>query len=63
MPIQRFKCRNKDCEHEHRDIVKMDTNTKSCPKCNSECYRMIGSFNFHLKGGGWFKDGYTKPKK
>jgi len=34
-----------------------------CPKCLKETYMMVlGSFSFSLKGGGWYKDGYTKGK-
>ena len=63
MPIFKFKCRNEKCEHIEREIVKFGVETIKCPKCGTEAYRMIGSFNFQLKGGGWFKDGYTKKEK
>jgi putative FmdB family regulatory protein len=34
-----------------------------CPFCNKETLRrVITASKFHLKGGGWEKDGYNKPE-
>lgn len=57
-----FKCKNKECNHVEEEIVKWDVEEIECPKCKSNMYKTLTSFNFELKGGGWFKDGYTKNK-
>jgi putative FmdB family regulatory protein len=31
-----------------------------CPECNTRCGRIMDTSSFQLKGGGWYKDGYTK---
>lgn len=60
--MHNFKCKNDKCNHKEEDqIVKWDTETIECPKCKAQMYKVLGGFNFNLKGGGWFKDGYTKP--
>ena len=62
MPMHNFKCTNKKCNHQEEEIVKWDTEEIDCPKCKSKMYKLLGGFNFALKGGGWYKDGYTKKK-
>lgn len=63
MPMHNFKCRNEECNHvEEGMIVNWDVEEIECPKCKSLMFKLLRSFNFELKGGGWFKDGYTKPK-
>ena len=63
MPLHTFKCYDKECEHSEMDIIKVDEENPPCAKCGGKTYRTLGSFNFQLKGGGWYKDGYTKPRK
>ena len=31
----------------------------SCPDCNKSMRRLISTSGFILKGGGWYKDGYS----
>jgi len=31
-----------------------------CPKCGDTADRVISQTSFTLKGGGWYKDGYSK---
>jgi len=35
---------------------------KRCKVCRCKCERKINATGFILKGGGWFKDGYTSKK-
>ena len=36
----------------------------TCPECEKETMkRQVGLSSFQLKGGGWYKDGYTKKPK
>ena len=31
--------------------------------CGGSCKKLVSKGFFSLKGGGWYKDGYIKPKK
>ncbi|MBL8976577.1 MAG: zinc ribbon domain-containing protein, partial [Myxococcales bacterium] len=33
-----------------------------CEKCNGTLERAVTAAAFHLKGGGWYKDGYASAK-
>ena len=70
MPIYEWCCPTCGCEEEtFQDI---NDPAPLCPMC---CYnpdkqgkdermkRKISKSSFVLKGGGWFKDGYSKKKK
>lgn len=64
MPIYRCKCKSCGFEKElilsrkERDLYK---DTTRCPKCNKNEYSFVmGITSFKLKGGGWYKDGYSK---
>jgi putative FmdB family regulatory protein len=61
MPIYEYKCG--DCGHVHEVITTLaerDT-PPPCPECKSgEVRRLISRSSFALKGGGWYKDGYSK---
>lgn len=57
-----YKCRC--CEHqfEAEQSIK-DEPLKMCPVCLVHALdRLVSSASFVLKGSGWFKDGYDKPK-
>lgn len=58
MPTYEYIC--KECENQWEAEQKIsDEPIKECPKCKKEtAKRCISNTNFHLKGGGWFKDGY-----
>ena len=63
MPIYEYSCA--DCEHTFELVQKMtDPAPESCPGCGgSNVGKMMSSGAFHLKGGGWYSDGYSKDKK
>ena len=60
MPIFEFQCT--ECDAISEEIVSFKIADKLltiiCPFCNGISNRMISLSSFHLKGGGWFKDGY-----
>jgi|TARA_Y100000310_G_scaffold58705_1_gene54038 putative FmdB family regulatory protein len=70
MPIYEWHCTN--CGTEKETLQSMNDPAPLCPKC---CYnpdrqgkhermkKKISKSGFKLKGGGWFKDGYSKPQK
>jgi putative FmdB family regulatory protein len=61
MPIYTFRCK---CGYED-DILtdSSDTDLRMCSKCRCGMKRTFSKgSSFKLKGGGWYKDGYDKPK-
>ena len=60
MPIYDFKC--KSCEHTFEVLQKYSDDNPPCEECGKDTERLISKTSFILKGGGWYKDGYSKPK-
>jgi putative FmdB family regulatory protein len=63
MPIFEQRCRK--CGHQFEVLVSHSERNKiqPCRKCgHGQTVRVIGRSSFSLKGGGWYKDGYTKEK-
>jgi putative FmdB family regulatory protein len=63
MPTYEYQC--KACDHEfERDQRISDPPIKTCPRCKArQVKRLISRTSFHLKGGGWYSDLYSKPGK
>jgi len=69
MPMYTFKCPK--CNKVKEVLQKMDDSPPVCVDCSIVLPRytiemerqFTGSGGFKLKGGGWFKDGYTKLEK
>jgi len=60
VPLFDFGCTA--CGNKEEQIVKKWSLPVFCSNCGEQMQRKIGRTNFKLKGGGWFKDGYQKPK-
>ena len=62
MPIYEYYCGK--CAEKLEVIQKIsDKPLEICPRCEHESLKKIASMSaFHLKGGGWFKDGYGKSE-
>ncbi len=62
MPIYEYICEN--CRNELEVIQKFsDDPLTLCPSCNQESLsKKTSAPAFHLKGGGWYKDGYSADK-
>ncbi len=59
MPVYEYECR--ECGKVHEVWQSMnDAPLASCPDCSGEVYKIISQSSFHLKGGGWYADGYSK---
>lgn len=59
MPIYEYKC--KECNKEFEAIQKFsDDPLTECPQCKGPVEKQISQSAFHLKGGGWYSDGYGK---
>ena len=67
MPIYEYKCEN--CGYEFEDMLHFSErddplNTPcSFPTCGGKVHLKMSLGSFHLKGSGWYKDGYGKGKQ
>ncbi len=62
MPIYAYGCTACGAEVEY--IQKFSDPPKQvCEACGGELKRLVTSAAFHLKGGGWYKDGYASAKR
>jgi putative FmdB family regulatory protein len=62
MPTYEYACKACDLEFE-RDQRISDPPVATCPRCKKkQVKRLISRTSFHLKGGGWYSDLYSKPK-
>lgn len=60
MPIYEYECA--DCGKQFEAFQSIsDKPLKKCQFCQGTVRRLISSSSFSLKGGGWYKDGYSKP--
>jgi len=63
MPIYVYEC--EECKVTIEELQKFsDDALTDCEECGSEnsLHRMVEVSSFVLKGGGWYKDGYTKKE-
>ena len=69
MPIYEYKCEN--CGHEFEEMLHFSERDNpinaSCPNsirplCGGKVHLKMSLGSFHLKGGGWYKDGYGDKK-
>ena len=60
MPIYEFRCTECDEVSEEMLSFKSKKKTTKCPVCGSKSERIMSLGSFHLKGSGWYKDGYGK---
>ena len=60
MPIYEFQCPS--CQSVKEVFMKMtDSQVVSCDECKAApMEKLMSPSTFHLKGGGWFKDGYDQ---
>lgn len=63
MPLYSYHCIKCDEVYENmRSIAQRDIKLV-CPECDERCKRILDLSSFQLKGGGWYKDGYSKKKQ
>ena len=62
MPIYEYLCNS--CGYEFEEVQKFsDPSLEECPDCGrNSAERQVSMSSFHLKGGGWYKDGYSSNK-
>jgi putative FmdB family regulatory protein len=62
MPIYEYECRSCGGREEHVQPMAEAPITR-CATCGTDALeRVISASAFHLKGGGWYKDGYASSK-
>lgn len=66
MPIYEYECPS--CGKFEVIQKASESELKECPQCKekgkkSKAQRVVSASAFHLKGGGWYKDLYSTPKK
>lgn len=61
MPIYEYECQA--CGQRVEKLQKVgDPPPRKCPACKGSLKKLISQTSFHLKGGGWYKDGYSDSK-
>lgn len=61
MPIYAYRCQTCGADAEY--IQKFsDPPVTQCETCGGPLERAVTAAAFHLKGGGWYKDGYASAK-
>ena len=64
MPLYEYKC--EDCEKVFEEMLHFSERDNpinapcSFPTCGGKVHLKMSLGSFHLKGGGWYKDGYGK---
>ena len=67
MPIYEYKCEN--CGHEFEEMLHFSERDNPIndpcpfPTCTGKVHLKMSLGSFHLKGSGWYKDGYGKKKQ
>ncbi len=58
MPVYEYEC--PQCEKVFEVQQKIsDDPLSTCPECQGPVKKLISRSAFHLKGGGWYADGYS----
>ena len=59
MPIYEYLCES--CGYQFEEVQKFNEQPlEECPECGkNSARRQVSISAFHLKGGGWYKDGYS----
>ena len=59
MPIYEYLCTS--CGYQFEEVQKFsEPSFEECPDCGkNSAQRQVSMSSFHLKGGGWYKDGYS----
>lgn len=60
MPLNDYRCGHCKKTVEVLTFRFKDVPAVLCPDCGRKILKIPSASNFHLKGGGWYKDGYSK---
>ena len=59
MPIYEYQCQSCHAVFEEWQSG-FEEKVMDCPQCGGESRKLISHSSFHLKGSGWYADGYTR---
>jgi len=62
MPVYEYECPACEKVMEVQQRISDDPLT-TCPDCGGEVKKLVSMSSFHLKGGGWYSDGYSSASK
>ncbi len=62
MPVYEYECLQCDKIIEMQQKIS-DDKLSSCPECGHDVKKLISRSSFHLKGSGWYSDGYSNDKE
>ena len=63
MPLYTYQCYECMNVQEVMRSIKDRNKSVACDRCMVASERIIDPVAFQLRGGGWFKDGYSKKPK
>jgi putative FmdB family regulatory protein len=58
MPVYEYKCSSCEKVLEAQQKIS-DSPLTVCPDCGGGLKKLVSASAFHLKGGGWYADGYS----
>lgn len=58
MPVYEYECPACEKVFEVQQRISDDP-VESCPDCGGQVKKLVSMSSFHLKGGGWYSDGYS----
>lgn len=58
MPVYEYECQKCGDVLEVSQRI-LDDPLKDCPRCDGLLKKIISATAFHLKGSGWYADGYS----
>lgn len=58
MPIYEYECPACETVIEIQQRISEDP-LSTCPDCGGAVKKLVSMSSFHLKGGGWYSDGYS----
>ena len=61
MPLYAYRCTACGAQEEHIQRFS-DPPKDRCEVCGGALEKELGGASFHLKGGGWYKEGYSSTK-
>ena len=62
MPLYEYQCNVCEEITEEFDKITSTNKTIECSFCGQSATKIMSLSNFHLKGGGWSKEGYSGKK-
>jgi len=62
MPIYEYACEKCGTITERLESITSENKETECKECGEQAARIMSASAFHLKGGGWYSQGYNKSE-